>query len=114
MRTYTTSEAEAHLKDESVDMQSTDPSAVDPIIRVAEDIYSHFDKDLVITSAADGEHMRGSKHYEGEALDLRGSKAWGYSDRVLRQIVSHLRRELGEEYDVVRERTHLHIERDPA
>ena len=115
MRTYSTSsDTTAYLKDESVDIESADSSAVDPIIEAASSIYERFGKRVIVTSAADGNHMRDSKHYSGEALDIRGSKAWGYSGRILRQIVTHLREQLGDDFDVVRESTHLHIERDPS
>ena len=113
MHTYSTSKGtEAQLID-GVDLEGIVPASVDPIIDAARTVYDRFGKDLVITSATDGQHMAGSLHYEGKALDLRASEAWGYSDRVRKQIVQHLRRTLGPAFDVVLHDSHVHIERDP-
>lgn len=115
MRTYTTQQgSQAHLKDDSVNMQGTVPASVDPIIDAASTVYEDLGYELIITSANDGQHMQGSLHYEGKALDLRGSRAWGYSPVDLRTITSHLRDRLGDAYDVVRHDTHIHVEHDPS
>ena len=63
---------------------------------------------LVITSVTDGKHGRGSKHYIGNAVDLR---IWNM--RTTRKATSELAIALGSEFDVVLEKTHLHIEWDP-
>ncbi len=73
------------------------------------------EKDMVITSANDGRHMTGSKHYTGEALDIR-TKTLTMDERV--GFIDHLKRKLGSNYDVVledlgRANEHLHVERDP-
>jgi hypothetical protein len=68
-----------------------------------------------ITSIEDGEHMPNSKHYTGEAFDIRLNDIAG-------AIHSELAREVqavaGDAYDVLHEyhgteRDHLHIEFDP-
>jgi hypothetical protein len=113
MRTYTTSAGTtARLKDASVDMEGTVPSAVDPIINAASQVYEGTPQRLVITSAADGTHMDGSKHYSGEALDLR---IWHLPDPAA--AAEELQRRLGDDYDVVygpNHSTHIHVEYDPA
>ena len=114
MRTYSTQQGNtAQLKD-SANLKGIVPASVDPIIEAAAPVYERFGKDLVITSGTDGQHMQGSLHYVGKALDLRASEAWGYSDRVRGQIAGHLRRELGPNYDIVIEPTHIHAEHDPS
>ena len=64
----------------------------------------------IITSALDGKHSQNSLHYEGLALDYRRRHV---PDEVMRQIVRRLRKCLGGDWDIVLERTHLHIEYDP-
>lgn len=66
---------------------------------------------LVITSANDGKHMKGSRHYSDDAFDLRirnilpggSAKAW----------VARMQERLGDDYDVVLEEDHIHVEYDP-
>lgn len=65
---------------------------------------------VVITSAADGVHMMGSRHYTGEAIDIRSSNI----DAVMKtRLVQSLRAVLGDHFDVVDEVDHIHIEFDP-
>lgn len=66
----------------------------------------------IITSGLEGEHMPGSLHYEGRALDFR-TIAQGMGDGDIRDVAADIRGELGGDFDVVIERTHLHIEYDP-
>lgn len=114
MRTYVTSQGTtALLKDGSVNMEATEPSAVDPIIDAAKPLYEPTEQRLVITSAADGVHSKGSLHYPengsegGQALDLR---IWNLPDP--QRTANELQRELGADYDVVLESDHIHVEMD--
>jgi hypothetical protein len=66
---------------------------------------------LVITSGSDSTHMAGSKHYTGEAIDLR-SKTLG---ALKPTVVSTLRAELGSQFTVLLEhegkpQEHVHIQ----
>ena len=71
------------------------------------------DNILWVTSANDGKHKEGSKHYTNEAFDIRirnirgplVSQARGWRDRM--------RSALGKDYDVILEHDHLHAELDP-
>ena len=77
---------------------------------VADGIYKkYFARDLVVTSVTDGCHKVGSKHFVGQAADLR---LWGLEGRV-ESIVSALVAALGEDFDVVPEKDHIHLEYDP-
>lgn len=68
------------------------------------------DKEIVVTSLLDGGHGEGSEHYDGNAGDIR---RWLYKGRTLLLFVGNLRENLGDDYDVVLENTHIHIEYDP-
>lgn len=65
----------------------------------------------VVTSAHDGKHMRKSLHYRGLALDLRTRYFKTQAEKS--EFAGELRDRLGEEYDVVLERDHVHVEFDP-
>lgn len=82
------------------------------IIDAAEFAFGKFGITPTITEgyATEG-HMAGSRHYSGDALDLRiwESNAAG----VTVTIADELRYFLGPDYDVVIESDHIHVEYDP-
>lgn len=65
---------------------------------------------VMITSGLDGKHSAKSLHYSGRALDFRTRHISEASISILANL---LRQDLGGQYDVVLEPTHLHIEFDP-
>lgn len=69
-------------------------------------------KEIVVTAGFDGSHKIGSKHYEGNAFDMRTWKTL-YNSNQLNNLVENLRSNLGNDYDIVLHSTHLHIEYDP-
>jgi len=87
-----------------------DLDGVVKIILSAQKVYQWYDQDVVITSLMDGEHMEGSKHYEGMAVDLR---TFFFTREEVENVATDLHAELGEDYDVVVEPTHIHVEYDP-
>ncbi len=78
------------------------------------DVYSEHapGKTPTITSGTEGTHMDGSRHYTGQAVDMRTSAA-GINQSTAQQIANDLSDRLGKDYDVVVEPTHIHIEYDP-
>jgi hypothetical protein len=66
--------------------------------------------DCVITSCIDGVHRQDSKHYLGNALDFRTRDLTPENGLAL---ATDVRQQLGDEYDVVLEADHLHVEFDP-
>jgi hypothetical protein len=76
---------------------------------IAEAVYRQYGTDLVITSANDGKHMDGSLHYQGKALDFR---TWTLNGREM-MVHAQLKRELGDQYDTILEKDHIHIEFQP-
>lgn len=63
---------------------------------------------MTITSAKDGIHMKNSKHYSGEAIDIRKLDM-----KNVNVVVEKIKEYLGKNYDVINEKTHIHIEYDP-
>lgn len=65
---------------------------------------------MTITSANETttRHMKGSKHYTGEAIDIRKLDM-----KNVKIVVEEFKDYLGRDYDVIEERTHIHIEYDP-
>ncbi len=73
------------------------------------------DNAVWITSAKDGSHMAGSLHYENRAYDIRTRNIVGLAEFPLagRTWVDRMRLVLGDDYDVVLEKDHIHAEYDP-
>ena|SRR3990167_4443255 len=72
--------------------------------------------DVVVTAGTDGKHMKGSKHYTGEALDVR-SKNFP-SKRAKQEFVAAVLLRLGPGYEMFLEsegkvQEHFHVEYDP-
>jgi hypothetical protein len=64
----------------------------------------------VITSGDDGKHREKSKHYEGKALDFR---TFMLTQDKQTKVRAELAAALGEDFDVVLESDHLHVEHHP-
>lgn len=81
-----------------------------PALIAANESYRNRKAHCIITSAIDGRHSRSSKHYTGCAVDLRTRHLFpGQAE----QIVTELKEALGDDYDVVLEKDHIHLEYDP-
>lgn len=77
---------------------------------IADGIWLAEGTDLVITCGADGKHRKNSLHYVTRAVDLRRRNLpAGRAAPVARS----LRTALGKDYDVVVERSHIHVEFQP-
>ena len=64
----------------------------------------------VITAGRDGDHRANSKHYTGEAIDLRTSNL---KQKQIDIIENALQTAIGSSYDVLCEDNHIHVEYDP-
>jgi len=69
--------------------------------------------DCVITSGSDGKHMAHSYHYTGNALDFRHTYPGAKSPVDSTDIRIAITEKLGENFDVVVEQSHIHVEYDP-
>lgn len=87
------------------------PVLVD-IFMALNDISLILQHDITITSGSEGTHMAGSKHYTGEAIDIRTKDL---TDDQRQRLWFALKQHLGPHYDVVEEFNppHIHIEYDP-
>jgi len=87
-------------------------------IQEARELWSIKGQQLVITSLRDGKHSPKSLHYRGLAVDFRLPVRNGiYNEAAEREdnydFVTALRGRLGQQYDVVMEPDHIHVEFDP-
>ncbi len=64
----------------------------------------------IITSGSDGKHGPNSLHYQGKALDLR---TYHLRPDQVHPIYLSLKECLGEQFDVVLEQDHIHLEFQP-
>lgn len=67
--------------------------------------------DITITSGTDGKHKVGSKHYSGDALDIRNFNFPSKNDQDM--FIYRLKTRLGKDYDIILEKDHIHCEYDP-
>ena len=66
-------------------------------------------RDVTVTSGRGGKHSRQSKHYSGHAVDLRTRDLnESQISAVHKLLIAAL-----PDFDVVRERDHIHLEYDP-
>ena len=80
------------------------------VLILADKLWAENGQELVITAGLDGAHSPGSLHYYGLALDLRTR----YFDLRTQEIIAQrLSDGLGDDYDVVLHRSHIHVEYDP-
>jgi hypothetical protein len=78
---------------------------------IVADVYEEYGHDTILTSGREGVHMPGSKHYSGNAGDYRIRHLEDSS--MAAAIVEELRGCFTDDYDVVLEETHIHVEYDP-
>ena len=77
---------------------------------VADQVYSEHGHNLTLTSALDGKHSSQSLHYVGQAIDLRTRDVPEDLRKTLRKKIAQ---RLGSDFDVILEKTHIHIEYQP-
>lgn len=96
-------------KDESVNIWGLE-KVMQPVLYNADVIWKEYGKELVITSARDGIHSAGSLHYYGLAVDLRTHY---FSEADKYSVAQDLRDEVGNDFDVIVHKSHIHVEYDP-
>lgn len=73
-------------------------------------IYKDFGQELVVTSATDSKHGINSLHYVGYAIDIRTHY---FEKSQVKKVASVISEKLGEQFDVIIEETHIHVEYQP-
>ena len=79
-------------------------------LMACQSIYQRHGIDFVITSVRDGKHSHNSLHYSGQAADLRTRQM---SKGTAKQIVAEISTAVGNQFDVILESNHIHIEFQP-
>jgi len=64
-------------------------------------------EETVVTSTYEGNHSAASLHYANDAVDIRIPK------KRVKEILSRIKNRLGDNFDIVDEQDHIHIEYDP-
>lgn len=77
---------------------------------VADGIFRHIGLPCVITSVTGGKHMKGSLHPKGFAFDIR-TRSLSTTNKVF--LLSELTNSLPNDFDVIDESDHIHVEFDP-
>ena len=67
---------------------------------------------LVVTCTTDGQHMKKSFHYTGEAFDIRTRRLTVVEKTRLYNEIKLELQKLSEYFQVVMEDTHIHVEHD--
>ena len=68
---------------------------------------------LWITSANDSTHMQGSLHYMNRAFDIRINNILGGIEEAKKWVI-RAQLALGDNYDVILEKDHVHVEFQPS
>ena len=98
------------LKNYDVDMSMIDPRMWERVRDIA-GVFNQYGLDTIITSGREGRHGAHSHHYRGRALDFRTFHIPLESTKL--KLTSEVQAALGDDFDVVLEETHLHVEYDP-
>ena len=96
------------LKDDTINPRGLSTEALLGII-ITERVLAEFDSDLTIASLNDGKHSKTSRHYSGDAWDVR---TWGIKGKE-EIVCQRLREALGKHYFVLFEGDHIHISYKP-
>lgn len=88
-----------------------DPSGITAELTAALDraagIFAFLGQPFTVTSLSEGQHVTNSKHYIGQAADLRTRDV---DPAAIPGIVSDLRSTLGPGYTVINEGDHIHVQ----
>ena len=95
-----------------VDIRGIKPEALLGVM-IIQSVYHEFGGDTTITSGLEGRHKTGSKHYDGFAVDIRFFEYMGARIPKFNSLLKQLKEALGDDFDVIQESDHIHVEYDP-
>lgn len=78
---------------------------------VVKDVFETYGLDLVVTEATGGNHMQGSLHYRGLAVDIRSRDI--PTEQMKKDVLIICKEKLGKNFDMILEVNHYHLEMDP-
>ncbi len=78
---------------------------------IVDKVYQSFGQDLIVTNCSEGKHKRASAHYTGRAFDARTRFFASQKEKV--KVKRACKKALGQGFDVILEKDHIHIEWDP-
>jgi len=96
------------LKDDSVKFKEINKYTM-TLFQALGSLWKYQPREPVITSANDGKHMADSLHYKNRAWDLR-SRDLNEVEQI--EFVDSLKKYLGNKWDVILEKDHIHLEAD--
>ena len=99
------SELNVQIKD-GVIISGLDIRMRDVLIK-ADSVWKTYGEELVVTSGLDGVHSAGSLHYYGLALDFRTRY---FTAQIRAKVADDLQAELGENFLVINEKNHIHVQ----
>jgi len=79
-------------------------------LHICDEVYKTYGYLMTITSAVDSKHGSGSLHFVGAAVDLRTRDLSANHTSVIKTEMDEA---LGDDFDVVLEHNHFHIEFQP-
>jgi hypothetical protein len=82
-------------------------------INVLNSVLMKYGAECMITACRDGNHMNESKHYIGDAVDIRLASRWVTTSNVDIVVLNETRANLGDQFDLILEENHFHLEFDP-
>ena len=97
---------------QGVDLRGIGAEIVRGAVIMAGVLEAHGAKCL-ITSCRDSKHMEKSKHYIGDAIDIRLASRWVTTANIDLTVLNEARAALGDQFDLVLESDHYHCEFDP-
>ena len=94
-----------------VDLCGISPEVIVGLL-VLDGVFTRYGAPVVITSCRDGQHMEKSKHYSGDAIDVRLVSKFNTTENVDVKVLADTRVALGDQFDLVLEHDHYHLELD--
>ncbi len=79
-------------------------------IIIIKEVFRDYGLEFTLTSVTDGKHMVSSRHYIGQAADVRSRDI---PEELIPQLLKTMKERLGECFDIVFEGDHFHLEYDP-